>query len=427
MRRAQALRTDWVRGLAKLGRMRLTQPKRCWLVDCSPLFYGLAYRVPGMDEHLSRAHISAAPVLVVDDDPTARRAACRVLEQAGYEVRQAGSAGEARKALGREEIGVMVLDVFLPDESGIELLRQLKRDRADVDVVMLTGCPGQRDMGEALRLGATSYLRKPLDPFVLEGQVGAAQYSHEAKCRARERSAALEASLRDTQTMLDRVPRQLAQQLAGAWDLRHVETGAHVRRIGAYSEALGSDLGMLPDEARTLGQVAMLHDIGKIAIPDAILAKPGKLTKAELEIMKLHAKAGAEMLSGASHPFLERAAQVALRHHERWDGSGYPGGLHGEDCPYDARIVAVADVYDALGQPRCYKPGWTESEIEKYFVESAGRLFERRLVEALLDARPRLREIAKTFPETAAAQELTSGVVKIVSASVPSVLAANDD
>lgn len=321
--------------------------------------------------------------------------------------------GEARQALGYGGIGVMVLDVALPDESGIELLRQLKHEHADVDVLICTGYPAKWDMDEAFRLGATSYLRKPLDPFVLEGQVAAAQHSHEAKCRARERSAALESSLRDTKAMLDHVPRRLAQQLARAWDLRHVETGSHVRRIGAYSEVLARSLGLADDDAETLGQVAMLHDIGKIAIPDAILTKPGRLTPEEFAIMKLHAQAGADMLVGAGHPFLERAAQVALRHHERWDGSGYPGGLRGEECPYDARIVAVADVYDALGQARCYKPGWSDTEIERYFVESSGRLFEPPLVEALLDSRPRLREIARSFPEESVEHELASGVMKV--------------
>jgi two-component system response regulator RpfG len=379
-----------------------------------------------MVAHLSKSLHSAAPVLVVDDDPAARRAACRVLKQAGYEVRQAGSAGEARVALRCGGIGVVVLDVVLPDESGIELLRQLKGEHSDVDVVMLTGCPGRLDMSEALRLGATSYLRKPLDPFVLEGQVAAAQYSHEAKCQARARSTALESALRDTKAMLDHVPRHLAKQFAGAWDLRHVETGAHVRRIGAYSEAIGLSLGLASDDAQTLGQVAMLHDIGKIAIPDSILTKPGRLTTEEFEIMQLHPKAGAEMLGGASHPFLERAAQVALRHHERWDGSGYPGGLRNEDCPYDARIVAVVDVYDALGQARCYKPGWTDAEIEKYFVESSGRLFEGKIVEALLDGRPRLREIAKTFPEVSFEHELASGIVKLPDGPASDRLAAND-
>jgi response regulator RpfG family c-di-GMP phosphodiesterase len=332
---------------------------------------------------------------------------------------------EARQALQRGGVGVIVLDVFLPDESGIELLRQLQGEHTDVNVIMITGCPGKWDMSESLRLGATSYLRKPLDAFVLEGQVAAAQYSHEAKCRARERSAALEASLRDTKAMLDHVPRQLAQQLAGAWNLRHVETGAHVRRIGAYSQCLGLSLGLASDDAQTLGQVAMLHDIGKIAIPDSILTKPGRLTPEEFEIMKLHPQAGADMLSGANHPFLERAADVALRHHERWDGSGYPGGLRGEACSYDARIVAVADVYDALGQARCYKPGWSELEIERYFVENSGRLFEPTIVQALLDIRPRLREIAKSFPESPLEHDLTSGVVRVAGGSGPAAAAAN--
>jgi response regulator RpfG family c-di-GMP phosphodiesterase len=376
---------------------------------------------------LSRSGQDAASVLVVDDDPSARRAACRVLKHAGYEVRQARSVSEARKALGSGGIGVIVLDVCLPDESGIELLRQLRGEQADVNVVMLTGYPAKLDMSEALQLGATSYLRKPLDPFVLEGQVAAAQYSHQAKRRDRERATVLEASLRDTKAMLDRVPRQLAQQLASAWDLRHVETGAHVRRIGAYSEVLGLSLGLAHEEAQTLGQVAMLHDVGKIAIPDSILTKPGRLTAEEFEIMQLHPKAGAAMLSGANHPFLERAAEVALRHHERWDGSGYPGRLREQDCPYAARIVAVADVYDALGQTRCYKPGWTAAEIEHYFVESSGRLFEPVIVEALLDSRPRLLEIARTFPDATNEHDRTSGVLRTTCAQPASAPAANDD
>lgn len=342
-------------------------------------------------------------VLVVDDDPSARRATCRILKQAGYELREASTVRGARRALSDGGIGVIVLDVVLPDESGIELLRQLKSEQSDVDILILTGCPAKCDMGEAIRLGATSYLRKPIDPFVLQVQVAAAQHSHEEKVGARQCRAALERSLRDTQGMLDRLPRQLAKQLSSAWDLRHVETGAHVRRMGAYSEALALALGFAVDDASTLGQVAMLHDIGKIAIPDAILGKPGKLTEQEFEVMKLHAKAGGDMLSGADHPFLQRAAQVALRHHERWDGSGYPGKLRGDACPYDARIVAAADVYDALGQTRCYKPGWSDREIEEYFRRNAGQLFEARIVEALLDSRPRLREIASSFPEVSPA------------------------
>jgi response regulator RpfG family c-di-GMP phosphodiesterase len=241
--------------------------------------------------------------------------------------------------------------------------------------------------------------------------VAAAQHAHSAKRLLRHHRTSLETSLRDVQGMLDRLPRQLAQHFTGAWDLRHVETGAHVRRMGAYSEALALTLGFASDDAATLGEVAMLHDIGKLAIPDAILTKPGKLTAEEFEIMKLHPAAGARMLADTEHPFLVRAAQVALRHHERWDGSGYPGNLIGEQCPYDARIVAVADVYDALGQPRCYKPGWSDDEIEAYFRKTSGRLFEPKIVDALLESRPRLVEIAARLPDPMIEAPLASCVL----------------
>jgi response regulator RpfG family c-di-GMP phosphodiesterase len=354
---------------------------------------------------------SSAKVLVVDDDPVARRSVCRALQSVGYEILQAASAGEARKALDRGDIGVMVLDVVLPDMNGLELLRQLYGEHTDVDVVVLTGSPARWDRAEAFRCGASSYLRKPFDPFMLEGQVAAAQHAHRAKRLQRHQCSSLETSLRDVQGMLDRLPRQLAQHFTGAWDLRHVETGAHVRRMGAYSEVLALSLGFEPDDAITLGQVAMLHDIGKLAIPDAILAKPGKLTPEEFEVMKLHPAAGARMLADIEHPFLVRAAEVALRHHERWDGSGYPGGLIGEKCPYDARIVAVADVYDALGQPRCYKPGWSDDEIDAYFRKTSGTLFEPKIVDALLESRPRLVEIAARLPDPIVEGPLESGVL----------------
>lgn len=362
---------------------------------------------------VSRPTDTNAAVLVVDDDPTVRRSACRVLGRAGYDVRQASSIGEARVALHSNEVSVLVLDVFLPDENGIEFLRELNERQADVDVIVLTGRPARCDMTEAIDLGAASYLSKPLDPFLLESQVAAAQRAHEVKRRGRVRSSALEASLRDTQIMLDHVPRQLAQQLAGVWDLRHVETGSHVRRIGAYSEVLGLRLGMAPDDAQTLGQVAMLHDVGKIVIPDSILTKPGKLTPEEFEVMTLHPKAGAEILGGVRHPFLERAAQVALAHHERWDGSGYPHGLRGEQCPYDARIVAVVDVYDALSEARCYKRAWSADEIEVYFQRTSGRLFDAKIVAALLESRPELRRIATSYPEAPSGSERESRTLPV--------------
>jgi response regulator RpfG family c-di-GMP phosphodiesterase len=254
-------------------------------------------------------------------------------------------------------------------------------------------------MKRALSGGAMGYLLKSTDSFALEAQVEAALGQLRMQRHVRAAHERVACSLADLLSRWDALPKDIAPRLCSAWDLRHVETGAHVRRIGLYTEALARSLGTPADSAAELGDIAMLHDVGKIAIPDAILGKPGRLTEAEFAIMKEHTVEGARLLGGIGHPFFERAAVVALRHHERWDGSGYPGGLRGEECPDEARIVSIADVYDALGTPRCYKPAWGQQQIVDYFRAGSGTLFEPRLMEALFDTLPRLRELAEQLPD----------------------------
>jgi putative two-component system response regulator len=338
-------------------------------------------------------------VLIVDDDVLVRRSASRVLERVGYQVVHAHDASSACAIMEREDVSVVLLDVDLPDRSGIELLQQFRREERDVGVVMLTGSSAREHMEAAIRSGACGYLIKPLVGLTLEAQVGAAHLSVTAKRAEARRYSMLQAQLGQTSALLEKLPRSLAQSLSFAWELRHVETGSHVRRIAAYSEIIALALGYSETDAATLGHVAMLHDLGKIAIPDAILTKPDRLTAQEFEIMRHHTVAGARMLAGVGHPFLDRAATIALHHHERWDGSGYPDNLQGEQCPLDARIVAVVDVYDALGQDRCYKRGWSKEEITAYFERTAGILFETRIVEALFAQRARLQSVAAELPD----------------------------
>ncbi|MES1174556.1 MAG: HD domain-containing phosphohydrolase [Myxococcales bacterium] len=343
---------------------------------------------------------SPSAVLVVDQEPQLWRSASRALERTGVDVLHASSGMAARTALRTGNIAVVVLDIDPPNADAMALLRDVHRDFPEVELITLGSAGSKWRIHESLNCGASSFLGKPLDPLLLNAQVSAARRSFEMNRRHRTRYLSLEGSLQEARWLLEELPRQLAQQLCSAWELRHVETGAHIRRIGDYSELLAVQLGFDAAAATTLGHLAMLHDVGKMAIPDAILTKPGKLTVEELAIMKLHPEVGARMLTGLRHPFLDRAATVALCHHERWDGSGYPGKLRADECPEDARIVAVADVYDALGQARCYKPGWSNDAIVSYFRESSGTLFEPRIVAALLDNLPRLREIAMQLPET---------------------------
>jgi response regulator RpfG family c-di-GMP phosphodiesterase len=343
---------------------------------------------------------SAGRILLVDDEAQVRRGLRRLLSKAGHHVLEASSLAAGRQALDNEAVDVVVLDLGLRDENGLNLLSHAVIVQRSAAAIVFTGSRDRADMKKSLSAGATSYLVKSTDPLAIEAQVESALQRVRTQRAERARHAWLEGSLADALLRWDALPKDIALRLCGAWDLRHIETGTHVRRIGAYSEAIARVLGMPDKDAATLGDVAVLHDIGKLAIPDSILTKPSQLTAQEFDIMKQHAAEGARMLSGIKHPFFERAAVVAMGHHERWDGSGYPGGQRGEDCPFDARIVAIADVYDALGTARCYKPAWDDRQISAYFHAAAGKQFEPRLVEALFASLPRLRELAEQLPES---------------------------
>lgn len=346
-----------------------------------------------------RAH--AGSILIVDDDEPQRRGLRRLVEQAGYQALEAGAVAEARKQLKAHDVDVVVLDVGLPDASGLTLLNDVAQLQHPAAVVVLTGSQANTDMRAALAKGVVSYLSKSADSLTIFAQIEIArQRARDWRMAAQERGK-LEDSLAEAKSRWNELPQGLSHALCAAWDLRHIETGAHVRRIGAYSEVLASALGWSRPEAAALGEVAVLHDVGKIAIPDTILCKPGQLTKEEFDVMKRHTVEGAKMLGAVAHPFFERAALVALRHHERWDGSGYPDGQRGEECALDARIVSVADVYDALGHARCYKAAWTDEKIRSFFREGSGKLFEARIVDALFDSLPRLQQLARELPESA--------------------------
>jgi putative two-component system response regulator len=296
---------------------------------------------------------------------------------------------------------VVILDLSLPDGSGLDLVSDIRASDRRIGIVVLTGSSAGTDMREALRRGASSYLRKPADPLTLEAQVSIALA--QSRTRAGDEKAASpsagDAGPDGLSALLEQLPFAFATQVSHAWDLRHIETGAHVRRMAEYTRQLALELGYVDLDATRLGRIAMLHDIGKIAIPDAILAKPGKLTAEEFATMKRHTEIGRELLSGTGHPQLELAAQVAQSHHERWDGSGYPNGLLGTDCIREARIVGVADVYDALCQSRCYKDAWSRENILDYFQAQRDKTFEAEIVDALLDLIPALEVVKTEHPD----------------------------
>lgn len=342
-------------------------------------------------------------VLVVADEPELRATVTATLRAAGHTMLEARSAAEGLRLLNGTPIDVVVVDLGLPDASGLEVLKAVRSSRAAV-VLALTASDAVADMRQALRLGAVAYLRKPADRLTLEAQVSVALSRKRAESRsngARLEAVSAEAELGSggLAGSLDLLPFRLASQLTHAWDLRHIETGAHVRRMAESTRRLARALGRSEAEALDLGRVAMLHDIGKIAIPDAILTKPGRLTAEELSIMQRHSEIGGQLLSGFHHPFLDLAAKVARSHHERWDGTGYPDHLAREDCPWEGRLVGVVDVFDALGHVRCYKPAWSAQQLIEHFESEAGKLYDPEIALALVALLPELEAVKSEYPD----------------------------
>jgi putative two-component system response regulator len=356
-------------------------------------------------------------VLIVDDEPELRYALRRILTRAGHTVVEAESGAEAlRRLLEHAPVDVVLLDLNLPDGSGLEILSTIRASGAAVGVVVFTGSDASADMRDALARGATGYLHKPADPLSVEAQVSVAL----AQARRATFSAGLAPAVPESapspggvSDLLEQLPLNLADQLSHAWDLRHVETGAHVRRMAESTRCLAVALGSSQGDASRLGRVAMLHDLGKIAIPDAILTKPGKLTAEEFAIMKRHAEIGGKLLSGSNHPLLDLAAQVARSHHERWNGTGYPDGLVGTACPWEARVVGVVDVYDALGQTRCYKAAWPRERLREFFAVERGKSFDSDIVDGLFSVWAELETVKSEHPDPVVAEPVGAAPIEV--------------
>lgn len=335
----------------------------------------------------------SAKVLVVDDDVIAQRAVASALRFEGYDVLLASTRASALTTFVASDVSLVLVD--LRNEDASALLDDLLDIRQDTAVLLVVGQADVAKARHALRRGAMGCIRSPLDPFELRTQIYAAWMRQQATARAREASADAERLIRR------QVPCQLAERLAMASRLRDAETGAHVARIGRMSTVLARALDFSDDAADLLGAAATTHDVGKIAIPDSILRKPGPLTVDEFETMKQHTVLGATILRGTNLPVLELAERIALSHHERWDGTGYPHGLRGEACPLPARIVALVDVYDALTHARVYKAAWDEPRVLALLEEQRDRQFQGRLVDAFLEALPQIRKVSVDLPDEA--------------------------
>jgi len=346
-----------------------------------------------------QAGMPPSKILVVDDDPVVCEILSRALDSEGFDCHTAATAEEAWSLLNGDGFDLLVLDIRLPGRSGIELLAMAKKVFPELAVIVLTVVDDRPTALRAVKLGAHGYLVKPFEINEVIIQVYSALEHRRLDLVTRDYERRLAQAIRDRTRELRHSQEQIALRLMTALEYRQDETGAHIRRMGLYSEVMARLLGRPPQYAEMLRLAAPMHDLGKIVIPDAVILKPSRLTADEFEVMKTHTTVGARILQGTNIPLLEVAREIALSHHEKWDGSGYPRGLAGPDIPETAQIVAILDVYDALVHDRVYRPAMHEEEALKIIREGKGSQFSPRIFEAFMQALPELRSVRERVGE----------------------------
>ena len=337
-----------------------------------------------------------ATVLAVDDDERVRRLVLRAVESMGHDGLEAGTVADARRLLSTSDVDVVVCDVNLPDSSGLLLAREIAEQLPDTALFMLSGDDDPNVAEAALSLGATAYVLKPFVQNEIVINVTNSLRLRDGELRRRRANAALETvaitrpvslaavlgDLADPASRDQQSDAELAQRLAGTLALRDDELGSHIERTSAYAYVLARALSLDEQYARNVSLATMLHDIGKIGVPDEILIEAHPLDEAEMDVMRRHAELGHRLLAASDAPLLQLAATIALTHHERWDGSGYPRGLAGDAIPLEGRIAAVADVFDALTTDRNDRPAHPIDEAVELILAGAGTQFDPAVVDA---------------------------------------------
>ncbi len=319
--------------------------------------------------HANELAGSGYSVLIADDDLAVRRLLRQTVESWGFKVEEAATGRQALGLLAANPTRLVLTDIDMPDGDGFDLLNEITRRYPQAGVIMVSGMSHEKIIDAAIEGGAIGYVQKPFRLPEFKAQVTHAIRKLQAGA---------------SQVNLD-TAREYARLFVLTSDLHHIETGSHIRRIQKLSRELAVFAGCNAAHADLIGEAAGLHDIGKLAIPDSILKKPGPLTPEEFDIMKTHPVLGGQILDGAKDPLLRLAHEIALHHHERWDGTGYPHALRRDACSLEARIVGIVDVYDALTERRVYKEPWPIERVVDFFREKRGTAFEPALVDLLLD------------------------------------------
>ncbi len=345
-------------------------------------------------------------IVIVDDQTSARTMLRHILEDISPEldVLDFGDPQTALNWCDDNRPDLLLLDYRMPVIDGLEFARRFRRPllHRDVPIVLVTVVGDEPIRQAALDAGVIDFLVKPVRPRELRARCRNLLQLRQQSESVKQRALSLEQRLLSSMHEVEERERETLSRLARAIEYRDAGTSAFLERMAHIAGLIAEDMGLFEDEVRVIELAAPLHDIGKIAIPDSLLLKPGPLTAEEMEVMRQHPRIGHELLNGSQNRFIQAGATIALRHHERFDGSGYPDGLIGEEIPLEARIVTAADVFDALISPRPYKKAWSIDEALAYIVDESGKLFDPRCVSALLRNRERLDDICARFSTSSA-------------------------
>ena len=320
-------------------------------------------------------------LLLVDDEPTNLQLLRQVL-QADYRLLFATDGARALQLAQEERPDLILLDIMMPKMDGYAVCQALQRGplTAPIPVIFVTALTDSQDEAHGFDMGAVDYITKPISPPVVRARVR----THLSLVRMDE--------LRETRL-------QIVQRLGRAAEYKDNETGRHVIRMSLFAQQLALAAGRSPAWAEDLLNAAPMHDIGKIGIPDAVLLKPGPLNAEEWAIMRTHPQIGADIIGEHPASVLQMARSIALAHHEKWDGSGYPNALAGKAIPIEARICAVVDVFDALTSTRPYKKAWSVEDAVAHIAAQAGQHFDPALVELFLGLVPQLLDIQQLWAD----------------------------
>lgn len=360
-------------------------------------------------------------ILCIDDENMIRQSIGDYLEDSGYRVLQAENGRVGLEVYRATEPDIILVDLRMPEVDGLEVLSNVTQETPETPIIVVSGTGVLEDSIEALRRGAWDYVTKPIeDMAVLDHAINKAlerarllrenRLYHEhlerevqrrtaqLKTEMLERIRAEKALAQQRQNILDS-QKELILILGEVVETRSKETANHVRRMAEFTYLLAKAYGVEEEEARMVRMVAPMHDVGKIGIPDSILLKPGRLTEEEYEVIKKHTEIGYAILNVSPKRIMRAAAVMAYQHHERWDGSGYPQGLKGEDIHLYGRIGAIADVFDALLSKRVYKDAWSMERILDYFTEHRGAMFDPKLVDLFIELQDEMLAIREAYPD----------------------------